>query len=70
MGCSSYNGVLNRILDNQMLDNLIETGVLGAIAYIMMPVVVLATSAPLIRDRRTERALETPSVPGWGRSSS
>ena len=54
MGYGSYNGVLNRILDNQMLDNLIETGVLGAIAYIMMPVVVLATSAPLIRDRRTE----------------
>ena len=26
MGYGSYNGVLNRILDNQMLDNLINTG--------------------------------------------
>ena len=51
-GFGSYNGVLNRILDNQMLDNLIETGVIGEVAYILMPVVVLATAIPLIRARR------------------
>jgi O-antigen ligase len=54
MGYGSYNGVLNRILDNQMLDNLIETGILGALAYVMMPVVVIVTAVPLIRNRRRD----------------
>lgn len=56
MGYGSYNGVLNRILDNQMLDNLIDTGVIGEVAYVMMPLVVLWTARPLIRARRTEHS--------------
>jgi O-antigen ligase len=56
MGYGSYNGVLNRILDNQMLDNLINTGVIGEVVYIMMPLVVMWTALPLIRARRTEHS--------------
>lgn len=52
MGYGSYNGVLNRILDNQMLDNLINTGVVGEVVYVMMPLVVVGTAFPLIRRRR------------------
>ena len=54
MGYGSYNGVLNRILDNQMLDNLINTGVIGEVVYVLMPIVVVATALPLIRARREE----------------
>jgi O-antigen ligase len=56
MGYGSYNGVLNRILDNQMLDNLINTGVVGEVVYVMMPLVVLWTALPLIRARRNEHS--------------
>jgi hypothetical protein len=56
MGYGSYNGVLNRILDNQMLDNLINTGIIGEIVYIMMPLVVVATAVPMIRRRRLEQS--------------
>ena len=52
MGYGSYNGVLNRILDNQMLDNLINTGVVGEVVYILMPLVVVGTALPMIRRRR------------------
>lgn len=53
MGYGSYNGVLNRILDNQMLDNLIDTGIVGEVVYIMMPLVVVWTALPIIRARRS-----------------
>ncbi len=56
MGYGSYNGVLNRILDNQMLDNLINTGVVGEVVYIMMPLVVVWTAMPMIRRRRYEHS--------------
>jgi hypothetical protein len=56
MGYGSYNGVLNRILDNQMLDNLINTGVVGEVVYIMMPLVVVWTALPMIRRRRYEHS--------------
>ncbi len=51
MGYGTYNGELNRILDNQMLDNLIDTGVLGELLYILMAVSVVAAAWPLIRAR-------------------
>ena len=54
MGYGSYNGVLNRILDNQMLDNLIDTGVIGEALYILVPVIVLVAALPMIRARRDE----------------
>jgi O-antigen ligase len=48
--------VLNRILDNQMLDNLINTGVIGEVVYVMMPIVVVVAALPMIRARRTPNA--------------
>lgn len=50
-GVGGYNALLNRILDNQMLDNLIETGVVGAFAYVAMILSVVWVAVPLIRDR-------------------
>ena len=48
--------MLNRILDNQMLDNLINTGIVGEVVYIMMPLVVVGAALPLIRRRRHEHS--------------
>jgi len=56
MGYGSYNGELNRILDNQMLDNAIDTGLLGLIAYILMPLSVIAAAWPMIRGPANARA--------------
>jgi hypothetical protein len=44
MGYGSYNGNLNRILDNQMLDNLIDTGVVGEISYILLAISVFSSA--------------------------
>jgi hypothetical protein len=48
-GYGSYNGNLNRIFDSQILDSLIETGVVGLLAYLAMMVTVLATARSLFR---------------------
>jgi hypothetical protein len=50
-GVGGYNALLNRILDNQMLDNLIQTGVIGEFAYVGMVLTVVATAVRLIRSR-------------------
>jgi O-Antigen ligase len=55
MGYGSYNGELNRILDNQMLDNLINTGALGEIAYIVMALSVAVVAWPMVRARAPGR---------------
>lgn len=56
MGYGSYNGPLNRILDNQMLDNLIDTGVIGEVAFLVVPLAVMAVALPLSRSRLNPRA--------------
>jgi hypothetical protein len=48
-GVGGYNSLLNRILDNQMLDNLIQTGVVGEFAFVGMVVAVVATAVPVVR---------------------
>ncbi len=50
-GYGSYNAFVNRILDNQILDQTIETGVVGAVAYIAMILSVLGAMIPLVRAR-------------------
>lgn len=52
-GVGGYNALLNRILDNQMLDNLIQTGVLGELAFVTMIGSVVWVAAPLIVARDT-----------------
>jgi len=53
-GVGGYNSLLNRILDNQMLDNLIQTGVVGEFAYIAMVVSVVSCAVPLVKARGSE----------------
>ena len=55
-GVGGYNPLLNRILDNQMLDNLIQTGVLGELAFVGMVGAVVWTSVPLVRRSNDERS--------------
>lgn len=55
-GVGGYNALLNRILDNQMLNNAITTGVLGLFAYIAMILSVVWTAVPVIRRHRSSDA--------------
>jgi hypothetical protein len=55
-GYGSYNANLLRIFDSQILTGLIETGIIGVLAYLSMMVTVLATARPLFRGRDGERA--------------
>ena len=57
-GYGSYNANLLRILDSQVLTSLIETGVIGLVAFLAMMLTVLATARALFsgRDRNSERA--------------
>jgi O-antigen ligase len=58
MGYGSYNGGLNRILDNQMLDNLIDTGVVGELCYVLLAVSVFSAAWRIMRlVPRDERAI-------------
>lgn len=59
-GVGGYNALLNRILDNQMLDNLIQTGVVGEFAFLGMILSVVWAAVPLVRrasDDRSKAAL-------------
>jgi hypothetical protein len=53
VGVGGYNALLNRILDNQMLDNAIQIGVLGEFAYVGMILSVVVAAVPLIRKRNS-----------------
>jgi hypothetical protein len=53
-GVGGYNSLLNRILDNQMLDNAIQTGVLGELGYVGMILAVIGTAVPVLRRRTSE----------------
>jgi polysaccharide biosynthesis protein PslJ len=50
-GIGGYNALQNRILDNQMLDNVIQIGALGACAFVAMILSVVGTAIPFIRSR-------------------
>jgi hypothetical protein len=54
VGVGGYNSLLNRILDNQMLDNLIQTGLVGEFAFVGMILTVVGTAVPLIRKRTSD----------------
>jgi hypothetical protein len=50
-GYGSYDQAQNRILDSQVLDTLIEMGVIGLAAYLFMAGSVVLSAVPLIRSR-------------------
>lgn len=61
-GVGGYDALLNRILDNQMLDNLIQTGVLGELAFVAMVGSVVWVAAPLIAGRGTQSSADALAV--------
>jgi hypothetical protein len=50
-GFGSYEQTLYRILDSEVLHRIVEVGVIGLIAYLMMMVAVVVTVSPIIRGR-------------------
>ena len=59
-GWGSYNHESYRILDSEILHRTIETGVLGLLAFLLIPVAVLATAR-----RRSARRIHHGAVVGW-----
>ncbi|MGH2976453.1 MAG: O-antigen ligase family protein, partial [Solirubrobacterales bacterium] len=55
-GYGSYDHTSYRILDNDMLTRLVESGIAGLIAFVMIVVAIIATAAPIIRSRDPARA--------------
>jgi O-antigen ligase len=50
-GMGTYDHVAHRILDSEVLDRLIETGILGLISYMMMMVATVLVARRVIRTR-------------------
>ena len=55
-GYGSYDAYANYILDSEILTELLEVGVIGLAAYLIMILSVVAVATPLIRRRDPERA--------------
>ncbi len=55
-GYGSYEHTSYRILDNDLLTRLVESGIVGLIAFIMIVVTIIAVAAPIIRSRDPARA--------------
>jgi O-antigen ligase len=55
-GYGSYNHTSYRILDNELLGRLIEQGIVGLIAFVLMIVAIIVVAAPIIRSRDPARA--------------
>jgi hypothetical protein len=55
-GFGSYNHETYRILDSEILHRAVETGVLGLVLFLLIPVAVVATSRVMIASRDRTRA--------------
>jgi hypothetical protein len=55
-GFGSYEHTSYRILDNDLLMRVVETGLIGLAAFILMLVLIIAAAAPIIRKRDQSRA--------------
>jgi O-antigen ligase len=55
-GYGTYEHTSYRILDNDLLMRVVETGVIGLVAFILMLILPIAYAAPVIRGRSRERA--------------
>ncbi len=56
-GYGSYNHESYRILDSEILSQTIETGVLGLVAFLSIPLVVLASARGVIASRDRDSSL-------------
>lgn len=55
-GFGSYNHTSYRILDNELLTRLVESGIVGVLAFILVIVTIIGVAAPIIRSRDPSRA--------------
>ncbi len=55
-GFGSYEHTTYRVLDNDLLMRLVETGLVGLAAYLLMLVLAIAAAVPIIRRRDPSRA--------------
>ncbi len=55
-GFGSYEHTTYRVLDNDLLTRLVESGIVGLVAFILMVVMIIAVAAPIIRSRDPARA--------------
>jgi len=55
-GFGSYDHTIYRVLDNQLLMQLIETGIVGLLAYVLMLALAVGSAVPIIRRREPGRA--------------
>jgi hypothetical protein len=55
-GYGSYDHNSHRILDNDLLTRLVESGIVGLVAFILIVVTIIAVAAPVIRSRDPARA--------------
>jgi hypothetical protein len=55
-GFGSYEHTIYRVLDNDLLMRLVETGVIGLAAYLLMLLLAIGAATPIIRRRDPSRA--------------
>jgi len=55
-GYGSYDHTSYRVLDNDLLTRLVESGIAGLVAFVLMVVMIIAVAAPIIRSRDPARA--------------
>jgi hypothetical protein len=55
-GFGSYDHTVYRVLDNDLLMRLVETGIVGLAAYVLMLVLAIAAAVPIVRGRDLSRA--------------
>lgn len=55
-GYGSYDHTSYRILDNDLLMRLVESGIVGLVAFVLMVLAIIAAAAPIIRSRDPARA--------------
>jgi hypothetical protein len=55
-GFGSYSHTSYRILDNELLTRLVESGIVGVLAFILIIGTILGVAAPIIRSRDPSRA--------------
>jgi hypothetical protein len=61
-GYGSYEHTNHRVLDNDLLMRVVETGIIGLVAFVLMIVLVIGSAAPIIRRRDKEWAPVALSV--------
>jgi hypothetical protein len=55
-GFGSYEHTTYRVLDNDLLTRVVESGIVGLVTFILMVVMIIAVAAPIIRSRDPARA--------------